>query len=217
MSADTKVKKRNGRLENINLDKINKCVERACENLDDVSVSEVVLDASLQLYNKIATSEIDAALIMSARSKIEKEPNYNYVATNLLLSSLYKEVFGKSVNGDFLDEYKSSFIKNIKTLVKEDRLSENILDYDLELLSENLVTERDKNFKYLGIQTLYDRYFIHKEGRRMETPQAFYMRVAMGLCLNEEDKEEKAIEMYNNLLEILDETACGNNKKQPAP
>ena len=202
MTSNIKVKKRNGRLEEVNLDKINKCVERACENLDDVNASEVVLDASLQLYNKITTSEIDTALIMSARSKIEQEPNYNYVATNLLLASLYKEVFGKSVNGDFADEYKSCFIKNIKTLVKEDRLSEDILDYDLELLSENLVIERDKNFKYLGIQTLYDRYFIHKEGRRMETPQAFYMRVAMGLCLNEENKEERAIEIYNMMSEF---------------
>ena len=202
MTSNIKVKKRNGRLEEVNLDKINKCVERACENLDDVNASEVVLDASLQLYNKISTSEIDTALIMSARSKIEQEPNYNYVATNLLLASLYKEVFGKSVNGDFADEYKSCFIKNIKTLVKEDRLSEDILSYDLELLSENLVLERDKNFKYLGIQTLYDRYFIHKEGRRMETPQAFYMRVAMGLCLNEENKEERAIEIYNMMSEF---------------
>tara|TARA_Y100000004_G_scaffold8918_1_gene9833 strand:+ start:4163 stop:6622 length:2460 start_codon:yes stop_codon:yes gene_type:complete len=202
MTSDIKVKKRNGKLEQINLDKINNCVERACEGLSDVNVSEVVLDASLQLYNKITTSEIDTALIMSARSKIEQEPNYTYVATNLLLSNLYKEVFGKSVNSDFDKEYRTSFIKNIKTLVKEDRLSEEVLSYDLEFLSKNLILDRDKNFKYLGIQTLYDRYFIHKEGRRMETPQAFYMRVAMGLCLNEENKEEKAIEIYNMMSEF---------------
>ena len=200
--ADQKVKKRNGRLEDVNLDKINKCVERASEGLEFVSPSEVVLDASLQLYNKIPTAEIDKALIMSARSKIEKEPNYTYVAARILLSNLYKEVFGKSVNGDFVEEYKSCFIKNIKGLVKEDRLSEKMLDYDLELLSQNLVIDRDKNFKYLGIQTLYDRYFIHKEGRRMETPQAFYMRVAMGLCIQEEDKEAKAIQIYNMMSEF---------------
>ncbi len=200
--AEQKVKKRNGRLEEINLDKINKCVERAAEGLDFVSASEVVLDASLQLYNKIPTAEIDKALIMSARSKIEKEPNYTYVAARILLSNLYKEVFGKSVDEEFEREYKSCFVKNIKTLVKEDRLSEKMLDYDLELLSESLVIERDENFKYLGIQTLYDRYFIHKEGRRMETPQAFYMRVAMGLCLQEENKEDKAIEIYNMMSEF---------------
>jgi len=202
MTSNIKVKKRNGKLEEVNLDKINKCVERACDGLENVSVSEVVLDASLQLYNKITTSEIDKALIMSARSKIEQEPNYNYVAANLLLTNLYKEVFGKSVNGDFDKEYRSCFIKNIKTLVEDGRLSESILDYDLELLSSKLVPERDKKFKYLGIQTLYDRYFIHKEGRRMETPQAFYMRVAMGLCLQEVDMEEKAVEIYNMMSEF---------------
>ena len=199
---DIKVKKRNGRLEEINLDKINKCVERACEGLTEVSASEVVLDASLQLYTKITTSEIDKALIMSARSKIEKEPNYSYLAARMLLNNLYKEVFGKSVKGDFEEEYKNCFIKNIKALVKEDRLSELMLGYDLKLLSDNLSIDRDKNFKYLGIQTLYDRYFIHKEGRRMETPQAFYMRVAMGLCLQEDDKEKKAVEIYNMMSEF---------------
>ena len=114
-----KVKKRNGKLENFDVEKINKCVYRACEGIggNNVSASEIILDAQLQLFEKITTKEIDEALILSTRSKIEKEPNYSYVATNLLLSSLYKEVFGKSVNGDFLDEYKSSFIKNIKSTI----------------------------------------------------------------------------------------------------
>ena len=203
MTSDIKVKKRNGRLEDINLDKVNKCVERACENLDDVSVSEVVLDASLQLYNKITTSEIDIALIMSARAKIEKDPNYSYVASRLLLNSLYKEVFGEGIDSDsFNSQYKKSFVKNIKSLVKVDRLDKALLEYDLELLSESLDQPRDGLFKYLGIQTLYDRYFIHTEGRRMETPQAFYMRVAMGLCLKEENKEERAIEIYDMMSEF---------------
>jgi ribonucleoside-diphosphate reductase alpha chain len=203
MTSDIKVKKRNGRLEEINLDKVNKCVERACKNLDDVSVSEVVLDASLQLYNKITTSEIDIALIMSARAKIEKEPNYNYVASRLLLNSLYKEVFGEGVDSDsFGVQYKKSFVQNIKSLVKVDRLDKALLEYDLDLLSEHLEQPRDGRFKYLGIQTLYDRYFIHIEGRRMETPQAFYMRVAMGLCLKEKNKEERAIEIYNMMSEF---------------
>lgn len=196
--TDIKVKKRNGRLEEINLDKINKCVERACQDLSEVSASEVVLDASLQLYNKITTAEIDTALIMSARSKIEKEPNYSYVAARMLLNNLYKEAFGQTVDSNLVHELcKTSFVKNIRTLVKEGLLDEKMLDYNLELLSESLDVERDKNFKYLGIQTLYDRYFIHIDGRRMETPQAFYMRVAMGLSLQEENKEEKAIEFYN--------------------
>ena len=114
MIKEIKVKKRNGRLEQINLDKINECVERACEGLDNVSVSEIVLDASIQLYNKITTAEIDKALIMSARSKIEKEPNYNYVAARMLLNNLYKEVFKESICSQTLRlQYKASFIKNI--------------------------------------------------------------------------------------------------------
>lgn len=198
MSKDIKVKKRNSRLEDINLDKINKCAKRATEGLDNVSVSEIVLDASIQLYDKIPTQEIDKALIMSARSKIEKEPNYAYVAARMLLNNLYKEVFGETVDSDIFElQYRKSFIQNIKKLVKADRLSERLLGYDLKLLSEKLDLQRDKNFKYLGIQTLYDRYFIHIDDRRMESPQSFYMRVAMGLCLDEENKEEKAIEIYN--------------------
>ena len=204
MSAKSKqVKKRNGRLENLNLDKINECVERASKDLTDVSISEIVLDASLQLYDKIPTVEIDKALIMSARSKIEKEPNYAYVAARLLLNNLYKEVFGEGVDSETFDiQYRKSFIQNIKRLVKAGRLNPALLSYDLESLSQKICPERDGLFKYLGIQTLYDRYFIHIDQRRMESPQAFYMRVAMGLCLEEEDKEEKAIEIYNMMSEF---------------
>jgi len=198
-----RVKKRNGRLEDLNLDKINKCAEIACRDLEDVSVSEVVLDASIQLYDKISTKEIDKALIMSARSKIEKEPNYGYVAARLLLHNLYKEVFGEAFDTeDFQVKYKKHFSSNIKRMVKEDRLSKKLLSYDLDFLAENIKPDRDKLFKYLGIQTLYDRYFVHLKGRRMESPQAFYMRVAMGLCLNEENKEEKALEIYDMMSEF---------------
>lgn len=198
-----KVKKRNGRLEELNLDKINLCAEMACEDLDNVSVSEIVLDASLQLYDKIPTKEIDKALIMSARSKIEKEPNYAYVSARLLLHNLYKEVFGEGfTTEDFEEKYKKHFIGNIKKLVRQERLNKDLLSYDLDQLADALVPERDDLFKYLGIQTLYDRYFIHLKGRRMESPQSFYMRVAMGLCLNEENKEQKAIEIYNMMSEF---------------
>ena len=200
MNKGNQVKKRNGRLEPINLDKINKCSERACCGIENVSYSEVVLDASIQLYDKISTREIDKALIMSARSKIEKEPNYTYVAARMLLNNLYKEVFGETVDSDTCElQYKKSFIQNIKKLVKAGRLSGKLLSYDLKFLSEHISIERDSLFKYLGIQTLYDRYFIHIDQRRMEAPQAFWMRVAMGLCLNEKNKEEAVIELYDKL------------------
>lgn len=194
------VKKRNGRLEVLNVDKVNKVVARVCKGLEDVSASEIVLDAGLQLYDKMPTADIDQALILTARNKIEKEPNYTYVASRLLLNTLYKEVFGEGVDADTFELlYRKAFISNIKKLVKEERLSEKLLDFDLKALSNALVLDRDDLFKYLGIQVLYDRYFIHLEDRRMETPQAFWMRVAMGLAINEPNKMEKAIEFYNEL------------------
>ena len=198
------VKKRNGRIENININKINLCAERACEGLSNVSASEVILDAHVQLYDKITTAEIDKALIMSARTKIEKEPNYAYVAAGLLLSNIVKEVFGESRDRDaFEHQYRLSFVKNLKTLSKEGIINPKLLDFDLKKISEAVKPERDSKFKYLGLQIVYDRYLLHVDGRKLETPQAFWMRVAMGLSLNEKDKEEKAIEFYDAISQFL--------------
>jgi ribonucleoside-diphosphate reductase alpha chain len=198
------VKKRNGRLEDFNVDKINLCAERACKGLDDVSASEVILDAQLQLYNKITTSEIDQALILSARDKIYKEPNYSFAASRMLLNCLYKEAFKEGVDSDTLGlQYKKSFIQNVKHLVKAGRLDKRLLEFDLVALSETLETSRDENFKYLGLQTLHDRYFIRESGKIMESPQGFWMRVAMGLAINEKDKDEKAVEFYNLMSAFL--------------
>ena len=195
---DIKVKKRNGRLEEFNVEKVNASAQRACNGIDDVSASEIVLDAQLQLFDKITTREIDQALILSAREKIEKEPNYSYAAAGLLLNTLYKEVFKEGVDSDtFKLQYRKSFIQNTKKLVSENRLDKRLLDFDLSKLSEALKIRRDKNLKYLGVQILYDRYFIRLDGKIMETPQSFYMRVAMGLALNEEDKDQKAIDFYD--------------------
>lgn len=200
MSKGIQVKKRNGRLQELNINKINRCAERACAEIENVSASEVVLDAHVQFYDKIPTAEIDKALIMSARQKIEKEPNYAYVASRLLLFTIHKEVFGESRDKDaFEHQYRLSFIRNTKKLAQETILDNKLLDFDLKKLSEALVLERDFKFKYLGLQTLYDRYLHHIGGRRMETPQAFWMRVSMGLALNEKNKEQKAIEFYNIL------------------
>ena len=117
---DIKVKKRNGRLEDFAVDKINASVQRACEGVKDVSASEIVLDAQLQLFDKITTSDIDQALVLSAREKIEKEPNYSYAAARILLNCLYKEVFKEGVDSDaFRLQYRRSFVQNIKKLVKE--------------------------------------------------------------------------------------------------
>jgi ribonucleoside-diphosphate reductase alpha chain len=199
-----KVKKRNGRLQDFRVEKINANVERACKEIQDVSVSEIVLDAQLQLFDKITTQEIDSALILSAREKIEKEPNYSFAAARLLLNTVYKEVFKEGVDSDvFKLQYRKSFIQGIKKLVKGEKLSKRMLEYDLNKLSEALRIRRDNSFKYLGIQILTDRYFIREEGKIMEAPQSFWMRVAMGLALNEENKEEWAIKFYDMFSQFL--------------
>jgi len=195
-----RVKKRNGKLEEFNVDKINKCAYRACQGINgnSVSASEIILDAQLQLYDKITTKEIDDALILSTRAKIEKEPNYSKVAAALAVNALYKEVFRESVDSDtFGLQYRKSFVQNVKKLVKEDILSASLLDFDMKKISEAMQPDRDTLFKYLGLQVLIDRYFVRLNNKIMETPQAFWMRVAMGLAINEENKEDKAIEFYN--------------------
>ena len=109
------VKKRNGRLQRLDIDKVNICALRACDGLENVSASEVVIDANVQFYDKITTKEIDQGPILSARSKVEKEPNYSYVAARLLLGNIHKEVFGCSVDKEaFEHQYRLSFVKNIK-------------------------------------------------------------------------------------------------------
>ena len=198
--AKLTVKKRNGRIAKLDINKINLCVQRACSDLENVSASEVVIDANVQLYDKISTKEIDKALIMSARTKMDKEPNYSRVAARLLMGNIHKEVFGSSVDKDAFDhQYRLSFIKNIKLLVSEGILSEKLLSYDLKKLAGALKIDRDYKFKYLGLQVLYDRYLHKINGRRLESPQCFWMRVAMGLALDEKDKEKKVIEFYEAL------------------
>ena len=201
---DIKVKKRNGRLEDFHVDKINASAQRACVDVGEVSWSEIVLDAQLQLFDKITTAEIDKALILSAREKIEKEPNYSYAAARLLLNCLYKEVFKEGVDSDAFElQYRKSFIQNTKHLVEAGRLDKRLLSFDLKKLSEGLVLTNDLKFKYLGIQTLTDRYFIREDDKITEAPQCFWMRVAMGLAINEKEKDERALEFYNLMSGLL--------------
>ena len=195
-----RVKKRNGRLEDLNFNKINSVVQRACKGLTNASASEIILDAKLQLFDKIPTSEIDKALILTARSKAYKDPDYSKSAARLLLNCVYKEVFKESIDCDtFEQDYKSAFIKNIKKQVKEGRLDPRNLNYDLKKLASAIDIERDSLFTYVAIQNIYDRYLLRKSNDKkiFETPQAFYMRIAMGLCYNEDEPEEMVIKLYN--------------------
>lgn len=197
------VRKRNGQLEQVNVEKINKCVLRACEGYeDDVSASEIVLDTSRQLFDGIKTEEIDKALVLTTRSKIEKDPSYSKVAARLQINILNKEVFQESTNAkDFERHYREAFVKNLKILAEIDVVNPTLLsDFNLEELSEYIQPVRDDLFKYPGAKTLFDRYVLRDEsGRRLETIQAFWMRVAMGLCLNEKDKNGWAKKFYDRM------------------
>lgn len=198
MTGIKKVKKRNGKLEDFDVNKINVFVERCCEGLDNVSASEVVLDMETSFYNKITTEEIDKSIELTAKEKVYKEPNYSYVAANVVLSSLYKEVLKESVDADtFEEDYRSVFVKNIKKGVKNGIYSENLLKYDLRDLSKYLKIERDQLFKYFGIRNICDRYLARYNEKIIETPQAFYMRVAMGLCFNEDDPQKRVKQLYD--------------------
>lgn len=196
------VTKRSGLVEEFNEDKIKTCVERACEGLTSTNPREVVYNARINLYDGVKTSEIDTALIKSARFLIEREPEYRFVAARLLLATVYKEVFGEGADADAFElQYRKTFIVNLKELIKQGMINRDMARMDLKRISQALDIDRDKNFAYLGLQTVYDRYLLHVDGRRMESPQAFWMRVAMGLALNEkrEDRTDRALEFYELL------------------
>lgn len=165
-----------------------------------------LIDRTVALsYEGISEQETFAAAIMAVKERIELEPIYAKVASKVLLDSLYRETLnahGMAKNLDQIQrDYFISYMKSAKN--EESRLSEALADFDLEKLSKALVFERDHAFSYLGLQTLYDRYFIHENQKRLETPQIFWMRVAMGLAINEgEQKTERAIEFYQVLSEF---------------
>ena len=195
------VTKRNGRVEPFNETKILACVERACGG-DPERTQRVFMNAKINLYDGVKTSEIDLSLIKSSRALIEKDPVYKYVASKLLLNSLYKEVFGEGADIDALElQYRKTFIVNLKKLIKAGILNKELAKFDLKRLSDHLKLERDNNFAYLGLQTIYDRYLMHIEDVKQETPQAFWMRVAMGLAMKEpkETRDDWAIKFYDVL------------------
>src|SRR3990167_3696073 len=165
------------------------------------SIDELLEIAISQYYVGMKDQEVDLANIFSAKSKIEKEPAYSQVASRLLLDVVYRETIGLPASDSTLPKaHKQYFQKYIKAAISYERVSPLLLDFDLDELGSAMDLNRDDLFSYLGLQTLYDRYFIHHEQRRLETPQIFWMRVAMGLSLNEgKDKNKWAIEFYHVL------------------
>ncbi len=176
-------------------------LDLACTGLSDVSVEELLESTILNFYEGMKEHEVDLAMIMSARARIEVEENYSKVAARLLSDVLYREALQVSAFDAKLETlHKAYFKKYIQLGISLQRLGPALLEFDLDTLSNAMDLKRDDLFSYLGIQTLYDRYFIHDKERRLETPQIFWMRVAMGLALSEgKEKNDKAIEFYNLL------------------
>jgi ribonucleoside-diphosphate reductase alpha chain len=195
-----KIQKSNGSIERFDIKKIEKTFVACSIKFPFLDIKAMLEEVKKNVYDGISTTEISKLLVMIAKSFIERDPAYSFLAANLLLGNILREVFGEKVwDVDFDDKYRSVFKKNLSLAVQEGLLSSKLLEFDLEKISSALVLEQDETFTYLGIQTLYDRYFLHVKGRRIESPQGFWMRVAMGLALNEQDKEAKAIEFYTVL------------------
>ncbi len=185
----------------LNLDHLKSLMVNACAGLGkDVSPDPIVAETMRNLYDGVPMEEVYKASILASRTLIEKDPDYTYVTARLLMHTIAKEIFGKEVSQDQMaKEYIDYFPQFIKKGVDNDLLDEKLLQFDLKQLATALKPERDLQFDYLGLQTLYDRYFLHVRKTRIEMPQAFFMRVAMGLSLNEINREARAIEFYEIL------------------
>ena len=185
----------------LDVNELTALIEAACAGLGaDVKAEPIVAETKRNLYDGVPMEEVYKASILAARTLIEKDPDYTYATARLLLHTVVKEVLGEEVPPAQLGQrYADYFPQAIKKGVQHDLLDEKLLQFDLPRLAAALKPERDLQFDYLGLQTLYDRYFLHVRKTRIELPQTFFMRVAMGLSLNEIDREARAIEFYEVL------------------
>jgi ribonucleoside-diphosphate reductase alpha chain len=196
-----------GKVVPLDIERLAKTVNDACTDLKDVSANYIIEDTQRNLFDKIPVDQVSKALIMSARVLIEKEPNYSYVAARLLLDDLRAEAlnFLKIKEKATFEEMGSLYHTYLQAFISRgvelELLDPRLKSFNLKKLAEAIIPARDLKFNYLGLQTLYDRYFIHHHGTRFELPQAFFMRVAMGLALNEKENErdQYAIQFYQLL------------------
>ncbi len=193
----------NGKIRPLDLANVAALVQESCEGLGRAVDADVIMRATLKdLYEGVPVDEVRKSLILSARAMIEKDPAYSYVTARLLLHSLRLETVGEELTqADMKTRYAEVFPLLIQKGIDAELLDERIGNYDLKSLGAALDSKRDFKFGYLGLQILYDRYFLHVQGTRIELPQTFFMRVAMGLALNEpeDQREARAIEFYNVL------------------
>lgn len=176
-------------------------IDNACAGLGDSVEAEPILKETVKnLYDGVPMSQVYDSAILAARTLIEKDPAYSQVTARILLHTIRKEILGEEVTqAEMASRYADYFPKFIARGIEAELLDEKLATFDLARLGAALDASRDFQFNYLGLQTLYDRYFLHIDETRIEMPQAFFMRVAMGLALNESDREGRAIEFYNLL------------------
>ena len=201
-------------------------VQEACAGLDDVHAESIFSDTLRSLYDGIPEYEVATALTLTARVLIEKEPNYSYVAARLLLDSLRREALGfvckdgaAACPHETVADYTDYFMAYVRRGAELGLLDGELMEFNLVRIGAALKPERDLKFTYLGLQTLYDRYFLHSGGIRFERPQAFFMRVAMGLAMREIDREARAIEFYELLssFDFMSSTPTLFNSGTPGP
>lgn len=197
------VKMDDGRLLPLDQARLQRVVTEACAGLSGVDADEVLGSALRDLYDGIAEAELSQALTLAARARIEKEPNYTYVSARLLCDAMRHEALsflGMTETRPTFEDMKAIYADYFREFIHKaselELVDSKLCLFDLDQLGRALLPERDAKFDYLGLQTLYDRYFIHSNKTRFELPQAFFMRVAMGLAMNEIDREARAIEFY---------------------
>lgn len=189
----------------LDVQRIEVIVNEACVGLENVQSGPIIKDTLKNLFDGVHILDVRRALIMTARTFIETEPNYSLVASRLLLNDIRIEVTKTlglatiNTQKELSECYSSVLAKGLAFGVKVNRLDPKLLSFDLAMLGEAICSQRDFNFTYLGLQTLYDRYFLHERDNHYELPQTFFMRVAMGLAIGEKNKNERAIEFYNVL------------------
>ncbi len=201
-----RVRLKDGRLEPLDEARLQQEIAEACDGFDGVSADAVMAEVRRNLYDGILLHEIGLAQTMAARSLVEQEPQYAYVSARLLFNNLREEALGYLLPASLSTtqkhtelHYEEYFPEFIRRAIELEILDKELGSFDLGRLAGALKPERDGNFQFLGLQTLYDRYFLHKDGVRFELPQAFFMRVAMGLALREIDREARAVEFYELL------------------
>jgi len=191
----------NGERKPLEMSRVTGLIGAACQGLEKhVDADAIVAETLKNLYDGVPVEELHKSAILAARALMEKDPAYSQVTARILLHTIRKEVFGKEVpQAGAAAEYVTYFPQYIAKGIAAELLDAKLGEFDLAKLAKAIVADRDLQFGYIGLQTLYDRYFLHVRDVRIEMPQAFYMRVAMGLALNEKDREARAIEFYNLL------------------